>query len=72
MAASFYDSLTPIRTAAGIFDEALYAPAPDDWYICISDVRGSTAAVAAGRHSDVNFAAAAMIAALTNLCGQLP
>lgn len=69
---SFYAALPPIRTPAGIFDEALYVAAPDDWWLAISDIRGSTAAVAAGRHSDVNFAAAAMIAALTNLCGQVP
>ena len=68
----FYKQIAPIRTAAGIFDESCYVAAPDDWWIAISDIRGSTAAVAAGRHSDVNFAAAAMIAALSNLCGQVP
>lgn len=68
----FYERLTPISSAAGIFDESLYAPAPQDWWIAISDIRGSTAAVAAGRHSDVNFVAAAMIAGLTNSFGELP
>jgi len=68
----FYSRLAPIRSATGVFDDANYVEAPADWLLAVSDIRGSTAAVAAGRHSDVNFAAAAMIAALTNLCGQIP
>lgn len=72
MTASFYDGLTPIQSARGIFDDALYVPAPADWLLAVSDIKGSTRAVAEGRHSDVNFSAAAMIAALTNLCGQIP
>lgn len=72
MTASFYDGLTPIQSARGIFDDALYVAAPGDWLLAVSDIKGSTQAVAEGRHSDVNFSAAAMIAALTNLCGQIP
>ncbi len=68
----FYQSLTPMRTPTAVFDPASYAQAPADWLIACSDIQGSTAAVAAGNHSDVNFAAAAMIAALTNLCGSIP
>ena len=68
----FYQSLTPMRTPAEVFDPASYAQAPADWLVAVSDIQGSTAAVAAGSHSDVNFAAAAMIAALTNLCGSIP
>lgn len=69
---TFYDALSPIRTAAGAFDTHLYVPAPEGWYIAVSDIKGSTAVVESGRHSDVNFAAAAMIAALSNLCGPIP
>lgn len=68
----FYANLAPMRTAAEALDERSYAPAPGDWSIAVSDIKGSTQAVAAGRHSDVNFAAAAMIASLANLCGQIP
>jgi len=67
--AAFYLGLAAMRTAAAALDTASYAPAPADWSVAMSDIRGSTQAVAAGRHSDVNFAAAAMIAALANLCG---
>jgi hypothetical protein len=68
----FYESLKPMRTPAEVFDPASYAQAPADWLVAVSDIQGSTAAVNAGNHSDVNFAAAAMIAALTNLCGSIP
>lgn len=59
-------------SAAMIFDAGRYAQAPDDWFIACSDIRGSTEAVASGRHSDVNFSAAAMISALSNLAGTIP
>ena len=68
----FYQNLRPMRSPAEVFDGAGYVQAPADWLIACSDIQGSTAAVAAGSHSDVNFAAAAMIAALTNLCGSIP
>ncbi len=68
----FYQNLPPMRTPHAVFDQAGYAQAPADWLIAVSDIQGSTAAVQAGNHSDVNFAAAAMIAALTNLCGPIP
>jgi len=69
---SFYEQLPPIRSADGVFDDSKYVHAPSDWLLAVSDIQGSTQAVAEGRHSDVNFSAAAMIAALTNLCGQIP
>jgi Protein of unknown function (DUF3095) len=69
---SFYALLPPIRSAAEALDERHYAPAPGDWFVAFSDIRGSTAAVAAGRHADVNFCAAAMIAALSNAFGAIP
>ncbi|HEY1721978.1 MAG TPA: DUF3095 family protein [Magnetospirillaceae bacterium] len=69
---SYYERLRPMRSAAAVLDHASYAPAPADWWLAVSDIKGSTDAVAEGRHGDVNFAAAAMIAALVNLCGTIP
>ncbi len=70
--ASYYEQLAPMRTAAAVLDHASYMPAPADWHLAVSDIKGSTQAVAAGRHSEVNFAAATMIASLVNLCGTIP
>jgi hypothetical protein len=69
---SFYDTLTPMRAPGEVFDARHYVAVPHDWYLAVSDIKGSTAAVETGQHSDVNFAAAAMIAALNNLCGAIP
>lgn len=44
-----------------------YRDVPDDWIIALTDVRGSTAAIAAGRYKEVNALAAATIAALLNI-----
>jgi len=68
-APTFYDTLAPMRAPEEVYDERNYVEVPSSWYIAVSDIKGSTAAVATGKHSDVNFAAAAMIAALNNLCG---
>lgn len=70
--ATFYDTLEPIPSPERVFDMKYYVRVPDEWFLAVSDIQGSTAAVAAGRHSDVNFAAAAMIASLNNLCGRIP
>jgi len=69
---TFYDTLAPMREPADVYDTSRYIPAPDSWFLAVSDIRGSTQAVAKGRHADVNFAAAAMIASLQNLCGSIP
>lgn len=68
----FYETLSPLSSPAMVFAANHYVQAPADWYIACSDIKGSTAAVAAGKHPDVNFAAAAMISALTNHCGEIP
>ena len=69
---SFYDTLAPMREPGEVYDSRHYVPVPESWYLAVSDIKGSTEAVATGHHSDVNFAAAAMIASLNNLCGTIP
>ncbi len=39
---------------------------PPDWHVLIADVRGSTAAVASGKHNDVNLVAAGSLIAVLN------
>ena len=58
---------------AQVADSSLYVALPDDWQIGLSDVTGSTAAIAAGRYKAVNLAGAATISAVANaLQGDLP
>ena len=65
----FYDAL-PRRAAFGdLTDPASYVPLPDDWLIGVSDIAGSTRAVAAGRYKTVNMVGAAVISAQINAAG---
>ena len=56
-----------------VLDEARYVPIPDDWFVALSDVVRSTAAIEQGRYRAVNFAGAAAITAVRNaLPGVVP
>ena len=69
MSASFYDDLSGIDHFEALANADAYTEVPSDWRIVITDVEGSTAAVAAGRYREVNYAGAASIAALLNTAG---
>lgn len=64
----FFANLPVLVQAGDTFDTARYRDAPDDWELVVTDIVGSTQAVAAGQHKTVNFVAAMAIAALKNLC----
>jgi hypothetical protein len=53
------------------FQEALldtrYHPVPEDWWIVITDVIGSTKAIEEGRYKEVNTIGASTLAALRNV-----
>jgi hypothetical protein len=59
-------ALTPFTDFTGAFNAAHYVPVPDDWFVAVSDVVSSTAAIREGRYKDVNLAGAATIAAIAN------
>lgn len=54
-----------------IADPSVYVPIPQDWAIGVADVVNSTGAIAAGRYKTVNMAGAAVIAAVSNVLGQI-
>jgi len=62
----FYARLPRFDRFAAIADPGTYVPLPPDWWIGLTDVAGSTAAIADGRYKAVNFAGASIIAALTH------
>lgn len=66
---AFYQELDPITDFAGVADPSRYVPAPRDWFVIITDVRGSTKAVEAGRYKEVNVVGAASIVTVLNACG---
>lgn len=70
--ADFFAQLPALTRSGDTFDTTKYRAAPDDWELVVTDIVGSTQAVAQGRHKTVNFVAAMAIAALKNLCAPIP
>jgi len=68
---NFYKTLSSFRHFNGIADANFYEPVPEDWAIFISDVRGSTSAIAAGKYKEVNMIGAASIVVTRNAIGSL-
>lgn len=62
----FYDGLPRATVFAGLTDDTSYAPLPEDWFVGVADVVGSTDHVAAGRYKTVNMVGAAVISAVMN------
>ena len=57
------------RNFSELLDATNYVPIPYDWLIGITDVVGSTSAIARGQYKNVNFEGASAIAALGNAFG---
>ncbi|MDA1323513.1 MAG: DUF3095 family protein [Proteobacteria bacterium] len=55
---SFYKNLPSCSNFDDVIEKDRYFPLPDDWYIGVSDVMNSTAAIAEGRYNMVNMASA--------------
>jgi hypothetical protein len=65
----FYAELPVFDRFARLTDAAIYTAVPQDWVLLLADIVQSTAAIAAGRYKAVNTAAAAVIAAVSNVLG---
>lgn len=65
----FYRDLLPFDDIRQLVDAQHYRPVPPDWWVALTDVRGSTKAIEQGRYKEVNGIAAASITALLN-CAQ--
>jgi hypothetical protein len=62
----FYADLPVVGQFSDLTDHRNYVDVPEDWYAIVTDVRGSTAAIEAGRYKDVNFLGACSIIAVLN------
>src|SRR5690606_6975612 len=58
---NFFEALPAFRDFEGIANSEHYRAAPRDWYVFITDIPGSTEAIANGRYRDVNTLGAASI-----------
>jgi hypothetical protein len=70
--ADFYADLPAFRDFTLACDPRAYWPVPDDWAVAITDVKGSTKAIEAGRYKHVNAIGAASIVAVLNAIGRVP
>lgn len=64
---SFYDDLPSFADFHRLGDARFYRPLPADWFVVISDLRGSTKAIEEGRYQEVNTLGAASIAVVQSL-----
>lgn len=62
----FYARLKPLERFGDVTDLKNYAPVPETWLVVVTDVRGSTRAIEAGRYRDVNALGVASIIGVKN------
>jgi hypothetical protein len=71
MSTSFYADLTALDSFLEITDPRRFVPVPEDWQVIVTDVKGSTQAIEAGRYKDVNMLGASSIVVLLNCAGAI-
>ena len=62
----FYKRLAPFTAFGELMDDRHYRQVPDDWMVVLTDIKGSTQAIADNRYKDVNLLGAASIVAVLN------
>lgn len=67
----FYKNIVSFANIQNILDVNNYQKLPVDWYIVITDVKGSTKAIEAGKYKDVNVVGVSSIIAAKNACGDV-
>lgn len=67
----FYRDMRGLTRFEEITQDEHYQRVPKDWVVIITDVKGSTKAIEAGRYKDVNTIGAASIAVVKNAVGDL-
>ncbi len=68
---NFYAELTAYDSFLEVIASAHFVPVPQDWYLMITDVIGSTQAIAAGRYKEVNMIGACSIVTILNVAGAI-
>jgi hypothetical protein len=63
---AFYESLPAFDQFEDVAEASVYTRVPDSWFVLLTDVRGSTKAIEAGRYKDVNALGVSTITAVVN------
>jgi len=69
-ASDFYTAMPSFADFREFTNDRHFVRAPDDWFVVITDVKGSTKAIEAGRYKDVNTIGAASISVVNGLLGR--
>jgi len=64
---NFYSELSSFKDFQSVFNKSTYSDVPDDWYVVVCDIKGSTKAVAEGKYKDVNLIGAACVGTLSKI-----
>ena len=67
---NFYSQLPLLDNFLQITEIGNFVDVPDDWYIVVTDIRGSTQAIEAGKYKEVNLLGACSIVAVLNVAGE--
>ncbi|MBD0340183.1 MAG: DUF3095 domain-containing protein [Microcoleus sp. Co-bin12] len=67
---NFYSQLPLLDNFLKITDLGNFVDVPEDWYIVVTDIRGSTKAIEAGKYKEVNLLGACSIVAVLNVAGK--
>lgn len=70
MSDTFYADLPAYTRFLDILDDVAYTAVPSDWFILLTDVRGSTQAIQNGRYRQINLVGASSIVAVLNVAGE--
>ena len=63
----FYNSVEEIPRIHKLADSMQFQKIPSDWYVLITDVKGSTNAIESGKYKDVNMLGALSIISILNI-----
>jgi len=63
---SFYSNLPLFMDFMGVADDKNFHDVPEDWWVVVSDIKGSTRAIEGGRYKEVNILGASSIIAVLN------
>ncbi|MDF3820684.1 DUF3095 domain-containing protein [Leptospira sp. 96542] len=67
----FYQNLKPSPNFRNLFEGNSFKKVPDDWFVLITDIVGSTKAIEEGRYKDVNTAGGLVAIAVANVYGHM-
>lgn len=68
---NFYSDLPLLTNFLDITNPQNFIDVPNEWYIIITDIVGSTKAIEAGRYKDINLIGACSIIAILNIAGDI-